>query len=144
MSARLVRESAPPHSYMLVGARVDTVMHTKESASKCNAFLVCGPFGAIVQSHKHEVDPGCPLGRDQRATQCLSMHFTDETASYRTARIMSAAFSAIITTGQMVLHDTSVGMVEQATTRKPAMPCTRNCGSTTASASMPILQVPEG
>ena len=35
------------------------------------------------------------------------------------ARIMSLAFSAIITTGALVLPDTSVGMIEQSTTRKP-------------------------
>jgi hypothetical protein len=59
-------------------------------------------------------------------------------------RIRSDAFSAIITTGELVLPDTSVGMIEQSTTRSPARPRTRSRASTTAIASSPILQVPDG
>ena len=65
-------------------------------------------------------------------------------ASSDPARIMSLAFSAIITTGALVLPDTSVGMIEQSTTRRPRTPCTRNRSSTTAIASRPMLQVPDG
>ena len=36
--------------------------------------------------------------------------------------IIAAAFSAIMTTGTLVLPDTSVGMMPQSTTRRPAMP----------------------
>src|SRR4029077_3043975 len=60
------------------------------------------------------------------------------------AKIMSDAFSAIITAGACVLPETSVGMIEQSTTRSPPIPCTRNCASVTAMASAPILQVPTG
>ncbi len=58
----------------------------------------------------------------------------------------SAARSAIITTGTLVLPDTSVGITEQSTTRRPATPCTRSRSSTTASGSLagPILAVPDG
>lgn len=38
------------------------------------------------------------------------------------ARIMSDAFSAIMTTGALVSPETSVGMIEQSTTRRPPMP----------------------
>lgn len=58
--------------------------------------------------------------------------------------IRSLAFSAIITTGALVLPDTSVGMIEQSTTRRPGTPCTRSRSSTTASGSAPILHVPDG
>ncbi|KAG0920899.1 hypothetical protein G6F31_020535 [Rhizopus arrhizus] len=57
-----------------------------------------------------------------------------------------AARSASITTGTLVLPETSVGMMEQSTTRRPATPCTRRRSSTTAIGSLrgPILAVPEG
>src|SRR5262249_12485200 len=61
-----------------------------------------------------------------------------------TARIRSAAFSPIITDGALVLPPTSVGMIEASTTRSASTPRTRNCGSTTASPSTPMRQVPTG
>ncbi len=59
-------------------------------------------------------------------------------------RIRSAPFSAIITVGALVLPLTISGMIDASTTRKFPMPRTRNNGSTTAIASIPILQVPTG
>ncbi|MCK7492377.1 MAG: thioredoxin family protein [Comamonadaceae bacterium] len=50
-------------------------------------------------------------------------------------RMRSLARSAIITTGALVLPETSVGITEASTTRSPSTPRTRSCGSTTASAS---------
>ena len=54
---------------------------------------------------------------------------------------MSAPFSAIITTAAFVLPDTSAGMIEASTTRKPPIPRTRRRSSTTAVGSEPMRQV---
>src|SRR5690606_21473159 len=60
-------------------------------------------------------------------------------------RIMSAALSAIITVGALVLPPISVGITEASITRRPSRPCTfMLSGATTAMSSMPILQVPTG
>ena len=57
---------------------------------------------------------------------------------------MSAAFSAIMIVGALVLEETTVGMIEASTTRSRSMPLNRRRGSTTAAASLPIRQVPAG
>ena len=58
---------------------------------------------------------------------------------------MSAAFSATIMTGALILPDGMVGMTEASTTRNPSMPCTRNvAGSTTDISSVPIAHVHDG
>jgi hypothetical protein len=53
---------------------------------------------------------------------------------------MSAAFSAIIITGALVLPEVIVGMIDASTTRRLASPCTRNSSFTTALGSWPILR----
>ena len=64
---------------------------------------------------------------------------------YRTlSSIMSAAFSAIINVGALVLAEVINGMIDASTTRSPDTPCTRKFGATTAVESMPILHVPTG
>jgi NAD(P)-dependent dehydrogenase (short-subunit alcohol dehydrogenase family) len=45
--------------------------------------------------------------------------------------------------GALTLRPISVGMIEASTTRKPSKPCSFSFGSTTAIASVPILQVRE-
>src|SRR5262249_5351565 len=59
-------------------------------------------------------------------------------------RIMSAAFSAIMTMGAWVLPPTIVGMIEPSTTRMPSRPRTLSSESTTDFSSLPILHVPTG
>lgn len=58
--------------------------------------------------------------------------------------IRSLAFSPIIKITAFVCPATMFGKIEPSTTRKRFIPCTRNCGSTTASSSVvgPILHVP--
>ena len=60
--------------------------------------------------------------------------------------IHCAAFSAIIRVGELVLPLVISGITPASTTRRPRMPRTRRCESTTAigSSSRPILVVPTG
>ena len=60
------------------------------------------------------------------------------------ARIISAAFSAIIVTGAWVLPEGIVGITEASAIESPAMPCTVNSGETTAPGSQPIRAVETG
>ena len=60
------------------------------------------------------------------------------------AKIISAAFSPIMMQAALVLPETSVGMIEPSAMRSPSRPCTYNCASTNAIASLPILQVQVG
>ena len=59
-------------------------------------------------------------------------------------RIRSAARSAIMIVGALVLPDGSVGITDASTTRRPSTPRTRSCGSTTDASSLPMRQVPIG
>ncbi|CEJ18001.1 hypothetical transmembrane protein [Ralstonia solanacearum IPO1609] len=61
-------------------------------------------------------------------------------------RIRSAARSAIMMTGALVLPPMSVGITDASITRSPSMPRTRSSGSTTAAVSSapPMRQVPTG
>ena len=60
------------------------------------------------------------------------------------ARIRSAARSAIIMVGALVLPPGRLGMTDASTTRRPSTPRTRSSGSTTATSSLPMRQVPIG
>ena len=61
-------------------------------------------------------------------------------------RITSAAFSAIMITGALMLTPTRSGITEASTTRSPSIPKTCNPLWTTplSTLSVPILQVPSG
>ena len=82
--------------------------------------------------------------RSRSDTAPLAMVFLPVDCSSASSKIMSAAFSAIIIAGTLVLPETSVGMMEQSTTHSPSAPRTRRRGSTTAPSSLPMRHVPEG
>src|SRR5436853_5634808 len=60
------------------------------------------------------------------------------------SRIMSEAFSPIITQAALVLPETTVGMIDASATRRPSKPRRRRRSSTTAVTSEPMRQVEVG
>ena len=69
---------------------------------------------------------------------------TVKIADYQLPRTRSLAFSAIIIVGAFGFDPTRLGIAELSHIRIPSSPRTRNCGSTTAISSMPILHVQVG
>eukprot|EP00539_Tryblionella_compressa_P008840 CAMPEP_0178782362 /NCGR_PEP_ID=MMETSP0745-20121128/3110_1 /TAXON_ID=913974 /ORGANISM="Nitzschia punctata, Strain CCMP561" /LENGTH=94 /DNA_ID=CAMNT_0020439799 /DNA_START=166 /DNA_END=450 /DNA_ORIENTATION=- len=57
-------------------------------------------------------------------------------------RMNAAALSAIMTVGVAVCPPGIIGIAEESATRTPLTPITQRSGETTASFSVPILQVP--
>ena len=58
--------------------------------------------------------------------------------------MMSAAFSATMIVGALVLHEGTNGITEASTTRRPSRPRSLRSGVTTAASPVPIAQVPTG
>src|SRR6516165_6195608 len=88
------------------------------------------------------VDEKCQLGHWEHPVA----DYTLTGASGVRARIRSAAFSAIMITGALMLPPTRSGITEASTMRSASTPRTLSSGSTTAAGSLgrPILQVPSG
>src|SRR6218665_995651 len=101
-----------------------------ERLEALRAVRLLGGGGFGLETNEHDMpDHGISLWSGRGA----AMH-----------RTRSAAFSLIITDGALVLELTSRGMTELSQMRRPSMPCTRSCGSTTEAASPPMRQVPTG
>src|SRR5712691_3297892 len=73
--------------------------------------------------------------------RCAHAYAAMSAPAFASAKIISAPFSAIMTTAALVLPDTTAGMIEPSTTRRRSMPRTLSRSSTTAVTSLPIRQV---
>jgi hypothetical protein len=87
--------------------------------------------------------PASPAGIAD-VTTAMVLSYAAAFLASAAASTMSEHFSPIMMQGALVLPLVSVGMIEASATRRPSMPCTYNSLFTTASASLPILQVPTG
>src|SRR6202020_1554603 len=95
--------------------------------------------------------PPHPAGDHQRRLRLApvrrkGLHFLPHHATPASARIISAAFSAIIIVGEPVLPEVMRGITDASTTRNPPRPWTLSRSSTTANRSCanPIFAVPMG
>src|ERR1043165_6334655 len=75
-----------------------------------------------------------------REVECNHQTLSDLAFTLASCRIMSEAFSPIITQAALMLPETTVGMIEASATRRPSTPWTRKRSSTTAAKSEPMRQ----
>lgn len=78
-----------------------------------------GRAGARLSCCPERLAPGAARAQAARRHCCMSL-------AHNAARIMSAAFSAIMMVAALVLPLTMVGMIEASATRNPPMPRTRS------------------
>ncbi len=133
----VVEAEAGVHEHEAFGA-LDQQAVADEPRSAEQA-AVAGDHARAARAHgaAAEVVDGARGGVQPTASIC-------DCSSARPWRIRSAARSATAIVGALVLPRGTIGITDASTTRSPSRPLTRSCSSTTAPASVPMRQVPQG